>query len=346
MAKDRPAPTRRDMARTVLGAAGAAGLAGAFAPAADLKLGLYSITYLGLWYRGPALTLEEVIGRAKKFGYAGVEIDGKRPHGNPLDMPKTRCREIRKYADDHGIELYAVAGNNDLSSPIPEHREAQLVYMHDLIRMTSDLGVKLLRVFAAWPGVTALQGGGGRYDMAKRLWERTHEEFSEEQTWTWCRDSMRELSKYAREAGVTLALQNHPPLIHSYHDVLRMVKEVDSPNLKVCFDARIEHGAKADDIVRATREIGALQVLTHYGNEYEESNGHPVPKEDELAVAQVNGLLDIGYKGYLGFEFCHPVPVVDGHPVGVEHIDKNARLAAQYLRETIAEAKRARAGAA
>jgi hypothetical protein len=29
-----------------------------------LKVGLYSITYLGVWYRGNALSLEEVIRRA------------------------------------------------------------------------------------------------------------------------------------------------------------------------------------------------------------------------------------------------------------------------------------------
>ena len=55
-----------------------------------MKLGLYSITYLGCWYRGEALTLPELIRAAKKFGYDGVEIDGKRPHGNPLDWPKAR----------------------------------------------------------------------------------------------------------------------------------------------------------------------------------------------------------------------------------------------------------------
>ncbi|MBI3697300.1 MAG: sugar phosphate isomerase/epimerase, partial [Acidobacteria bacterium] len=47
-----------------------------------MKIGLYSITYLGVWYRGPALTLEQLIDRARKYGYDGVEIDGKRPHGN------------------------------------------------------------------------------------------------------------------------------------------------------------------------------------------------------------------------------------------------------------------------
>jgi sugar phosphate isomerase/epimerase len=121
---------------------GAANRARAAALAADIKIGLYGITYGGVWYRGDALSVEQVIERARRFGYQGVEIDGKRPHGNPLDMPKSRCQQLRRMAKDQGIEIYAVAGNNDFSSPIPEHRESQLVYARELMRMTADLGAK------------------------------------------------------------------------------------------------------------------------------------------------------------------------------------------------------------
>src|SRR5450755_3155123 len=88
--------SRRGFVQTAALAAGVLGatdLSGA-ATAADVKIGLYSITYAGVWYRGDALTVEQVIARARKFGYQGVEIDGKRPHGNPLDMPKVRCRQL------------------------------------------------------------------------------------------------------------------------------------------------------------------------------------------------------------------------------------------------------------
>src|SRR5579884_2879035 len=126
---------RRDFARSAALAATALGAKSLFAAersGAAPKVGLYSITYQGLWYRGDALTLEQVVDRAKDYGYDGVEIDGKRPHGNPLDMPRERCRQISRYAHDKGIEIYAVAANNDFSSPIPEHRESQLVYMREL----------------------------------------------------------------------------------------------------------------------------------------------------------------------------------------------------------------------
>ncbi len=115
-----------------------------------MKLGLYSITYLGLWYRGEALPLPETITRARKYGYDGIEIDGTRPHGNPLDWPAARCRELRSMAESEGIEIFAVAANNDFSYPVPEVREAQICFVRELIRMTSDLGAPALRVFLGW----------------------------------------------------------------------------------------------------------------------------------------------------------------------------------------------------
>jgi len=321
------------------------GAMGAAATEADVKIGLYSITYGGVWYRGDALTVEQVIGRAKRFGYEGVEIDGKRPHGNPLDMPHSRCRDLRKLAADQGIEIYAVSGNNDFSSPIPEHRESQMVYARDLIGMTADLGAKIMRVFLAWPGVTLLPEGGGRYDIAKAVWEAEHKEFTEEQTWEWCRQGLTEAARMAGDRGVVLALQNHPPVIRGYADALRMVKEVGSPHLKICLDARLEHSLDEAGVRKAINEAGALQVLWHYGGEFDRGPDGIQVKGDEKAMGEMLGLLDIGYRGYAGFELCHPLPAIDGKTVGLDFVDKNAQLAAEYMRGIRTEARKTHANA-
>ncbi len=321
-------------------AAGTAELGRAAKPTADIKIGLYSITYGGVWYRGDALAVEQVIQRASQFGYEGVEIDGKRPHGNPLDMPKARCERLRQMARDHGIEIYAVAGNNDFSSPIPEHREAQLVYNRELIRMTTDVGARVMRVFLAWPGVTLRPEGGGRYDIAQTVWKTAHQEFPDEQTWAWCRQGLEETARFAGESGVILALQNHPPVIHGYQDALRMVKDVGSPHLKICFDARLEHSLDEAGVRKAVNEVGSLQTLWHYGGEFDRGPDGITVKGDEKALGEALGLVDIGYKGYAGFELCHPLPVVDGKTVGIDFVDKNAKLAAEYMRGIVAEAKR------
>jgi sugar phosphate isomerase/epimerase len=299
----------------------------------DIKVGLYSITYLGVWYKGAALPLEDMVKRAKEYGYSGIEIDGKRPHGNPLDWPAQRCKELRKVADGSGIEIYGVAGNNDLSSPIPEHRECQIMYIKNLIRMTADLGAKTLRMFMGWPGVT-LHPQLAQYDIAKDIWDYTHSKFTEEETWSWVREGLKECSGYAADAGVILALQNHKPVVKDYTDVLRMVKEVGSPNLKVSLDVPIMDDKSEENIRKAAQAVGDLQVLSHFGGEYDRGNDGKVKGEDYYRHF-VKAMHEIGYSGYMSYELCHPLPIVNGQTVGIEFADKNAKLSAEFMKGII-----------
>jgi sugar phosphate isomerase/epimerase len=314
-----------------------------------MRLGLYSITYLGVWYRGRALTIEELIGRAKEYGYEGIEIDGKRPHGSPLDLSKRRCQELQLKANDAGIEIYAVAANNDFSSPVPEQRESQLIYVRELIRATADLGVHTLRVFAAWPGLT-ITPEGARYTKARQVWREAHLDTPAEQTWDWIREALIEAAGWAGDAGVTLALQNHAPVTNSPADMLRMIREVDSPHVKACLDAPLAARQGVTSMQDAAREVAGLQVLSHFGGEYQPAADGSilglVRNPDETLTPEnyyldfALGMQEIGYEGYIGYELCHPIPPVDGEPVGLDFADLNAKLAAEYMRGVLAEAAR------
>ena len=314
-----------------------------------MKLGLYSITYLGVWYRGRALTLDELIDRARQYGYEGIEIDGKRPHGNPLDLPRRRCEELRLKARDSGIEIYAVAANNDFSSPVAEHRESQLLYVRDLIRMTADLGAPTLRMFAAWPGLT-ITPEGARYTKARQMWRDAHLECTPEQTWEWCCDGLREAAGWAGDAGVTLALQNHAPVTNSPTDMLRMIRDVDSPNLKACLDAPLAAKQGVTSMQQAARDVAGLQVLSHFGGEYDraaEGSVRGLVRHPDDTLTQEDyyldfalGMNEIGYDGYIGYELCHPLPSINGEPAGIDFADSNARLAAEYMRAILEEAAR------
>ena len=307
-----------------------------------MKLGLYSITYLGLWYRGQELALPEVIARAREYGYDGVEIDGKRPHGNPLDWPAARCRELRSRADDEGIDIYAVAANNDFSNPVPEVREAQICYVRELIRMAADLGAPTLRVFLAWWGVTR-HPQLATYDIAEGYWPVVHAKFPTEEIWGWCREALVECARYAGDAGVTLALQNHRPLIDDHTDLVRMIREVGSPHLKACLDAPLMPDRSTAGIRAGARAVGALQALSHFGGEFErlgdgtargfERNDGVVGEETNRYYADfARAMAEVGYDGYIGYELCHQLPVVNGQTVGVEYAHEQARLAAGFMR--------------
>ncbi|HKK43101.1 MAG TPA: sugar phosphate isomerase/epimerase family protein [Bacteroidales bacterium] len=301
----------------------------------DIKTGLYSITFLGVWYQGKPMKLEDMIKNAGSYGYSGIEIDGKRPHGNPLDWPASKCKELKRIADGEGIDIYGVAGNNDFSSPMPEFRESQVAYVKDLIRMTSDLGARTLRIFLGWPGVT-LHPQLATYDIARDIWNYTHKKFTEEETWNWCRSGVAECARYAEDAGILLALQNHKPVIKDYRDVLRMVSEVNSPALKVSLDVPIMDDKSPANIDKAAKATGDLQVLSHFGGEYERGTDGKVKGESYYSDF-VRSMHEIGYNGYMSYELCHPLPVVNGKTVGIEYAEKNAKLAAEFMNGIIKE---------
>jgi sugar phosphate isomerase/epimerase len=325
----------------------------------EIKPALYSVTYMGYWYRGEALGLEEVVERARRFGFEGVEIEAKRPHGCPLDWPRERCRDLRRRAADAGLAITGLGALNDFSSPIPEYRESQLAAVRDLVRMTRDLDAGILRVFLGWTGSTPSAEGGARYDIAQKIWDAAHEDFREDEVWAWCRQCLTEAARFAGEHGVVLALQNHKPILLSYRHVLQMVREVGSPHLKVCLDAPLMESREADYLRQAVREAGPLQVLTHYFGEFE----RPVPDgpvrlvdkrsqwrgpfirhghvEENFYLPFVQALLETGYRGSIGYELCSPLPVVDGQTVGIDFVDECTRLALEFMRDTIATAKRA-----
>jgi hypothetical protein len=261
-------------------------------------------------------------------------------------------------AHDLGLAVTGVAAMNDFSSSVEEYREAQLANVRDLIRMTADLDAKVLRVFLAWPGAHRNPDGGAHYYMAQRQWSQAHEGIPEDQTWNWCRQALVEAARIAGEHGVTLALQNHKPVIKTYHDVLRMVREVGSPHLKVCLDAPIMENKEAGYLKKAVHDTGSLQVQSHFGGEYlRETAGGPIVRpitrstwgqpyerpgnwQENFYLPFIEALLETGYRGYLGYELCHTLPLANGKTVGIDFVDSNAKLALEFIRATIAEAKR------
>jgi sugar phosphate isomerase/epimerase len=115
---------------------------------AKIKIGLYSISYGGIWYKGAALSFDELCRYAKQYGFDGVELDNKRPMGCPLDLDQRRREDMRNSLTKYGLEMPALSANNDFSSPIPEHRECQLLMVRETARLAKDMGAKVVRLFA------------------------------------------------------------------------------------------------------------------------------------------------------------------------------------------------------
>jgi sugar phosphate isomerase/epimerase len=318
-----------------------------------VKIGIYSITYRGVWYRGEALDVFRLARLAKSQGWEGLELDTERPHAAPMDMTADHRRRLRDLAGELELPLCAVSPNCDLSSPSPSHREAMICYVRECIKLAHDLGAPLCKIFAAWRGIT-LHDGIGSYDLT----------YSHDPYPYWKEDrrgfvvaAIRELAQVAGDHGITLAIQNHgPDIINNYRDSLALIAEVGSPHFKACMDINIEDDpeseARARDMVKAS---GSLQVHSHVNGEFKRDAqgqvvlagagyfdqrfwGRPV-----AYPAYFDALIAAGYQGYVDWEFCHPA-MENGQIAGIDYVHHQTRLALEYMKQlrTEAEAKAAR----
>jgi sugar phosphate isomerase/epimerase len=314
-----------------------------------MKIGLYSVTYRGVWYGGPAIDLFNVVRLAKEQGWEGLELDCDRPHAAPMDFSKDDRKRLRDLAGELGIALCAVSPNSDLSSPIGTQREAQICYVGECIKLARDLGSPICKIFAAWRGVTVHNGRGTYDDTHKfdqyRFWREDRRQFVV--------DALRELSKLAQDNGVVLALQNHgPDIVNSAADVLAMIQDVGSPAFKGCLDISIEpQPTSGDHARRLVKDAGALQVHSHFNGEFARRADGSVELlgggyfDDTFWGRKVAypeyaaALVESGYTGFMNWEYCHPARQ-NGKDVGIEYVHEQTRMALEYMKGLRAAAQK------
>jgi sugar phosphate isomerase/epimerase len=315
---------------------------------AKIKLGLYSISYGGVWYNGPALTFAEFCKRAKEVGFDGVELDNKRPMGNPMDLDHKKRDEMKNAMAKYGLEIPCVAANNDFTSPVPEHRECQLLMVKETARLARDLGAKKMRLFAGWLGVP-IHNGVGTYEFGSDSdnfysFKRQYPYVTWIDRWNYAKECFKEAARIGEEFGVVMTLQNHAPLIRNWRDVLDMVNEVNSPWFKVCLDLPIFEKQDKAYIANAVRTIGNLQVHSHFGGEYYRDENKVV--QPKMLYYYAGGIMpdyahyiqlmdEIGYDGYFTFELCHNLYNKDHSTAGIDFVHEQVELAREYMANII-----------
>jgi len=308
-----------------------------------MKFSLFTVTYAGLFYDGKALTVEQQIRKAKDLGFDGLAIETKRPIASPLDLTKTDRSRIKAVAADEGIELVAIESLSNFCSNLMEERENNLAMMRLVLELTKDLGVNMVKIFAAWPGIIddvkpAMYGPYDRGNYFKPL-------FAEDlRIWHRAIEGIREVADLAADMGITLVLQNHGPVLSpGYEDVLAMTNEVDRSNVKICLDVPMFFNRQETAYVReAVEKCSEYIRYSHYG-----AWNFSVTKEGEIILDPaptwggkinyetfIDALHQNGYDGYLTSEYC--LPILRDHKLcGIEEIDEATRRGLRYMKELL-----------
>jgi sugar phosphate isomerase/epimerase len=316
-----------------------------------MKVALYTISYDGTWYASDPVPLKQLITKVAEFGYDGISLSSRRPHASPLDLDKKSCDEIKELANSLDLELVALDTYSNFMDPVMEHREAQLVWLRELIRLADKLDIKIVKVFAGWMGTT-LRNGKGAYDGLYRLLLPYATDL---ERWNWIKEGIGEGAKWADEYGITLALQTHgPPVRPGYEDTLAMIREINSDRVKMCLDIGIgcfdQFTQQSDEyIAKSVRECRDLIVFSHYNGKFrQKANGdfiqepYDSPGQTPTGGSLINyeafvrELKKIGYNGHLAYEVCAIWPVLVNHQLqGIEEVDRLVKAAFGYMRKLI-----------
>lgn len=309
-----------------------------------MKFALLTVSYSGLFYDGPALSLEQQILRARELGFDALAIETKRPVAFPLDLGTTDRSRVKAVAADQGIALCAVESMSNFAGRLMEERENNLAMMRAVLELARDLGVDIVKVFAAWPGIVNDEEAIAMYAPYERGAHYRRLYPPDLRKWHRAVNGIREVADWAADMGMTLVLQNHPPIIApGYEDVLAMMQEIDRRNVKLCLDVNLFYERQSDEYVReAVQRCREHLAYTHYGawNFSETSRGDVIQDPAPSFGGRINyeafigALHEMGYDGHLVSEYC--TPALDGHTIaGIEEIDRGTRLALRYMKRLV-----------
>jgi len=324
-----------------------------------MKVCLDSVSYGGIFYKGPKVPLKDLIFKAKDFGYDGIEIQARRPLGSVLDWDSKAGKDLKETADSAGIEIAAVSATNNFASPIMEERENELLMVREQIKFANNMDAKVMRVFAAWMGTLGpdRRTGLATLENTRITWNYPA---SFVDRWLWVVDGLKEAAKWAEEYGVTLALQTHGPILRpGYEDTLFMIRQVNSEYLKMSLDTGLacfnQYEHQSDGYIRkAVQACKDVVVHSHFNAKFDETPSgevvqipYDIPEVPGLTppggstpnyLAFVRELKKIGYRGYHSYEVCSQERDENYNVIGIEMVDKYCRLACRYMKKLIREA--------
>jgi sugar phosphate isomerase/epimerase len=276
--------------RALLGAAAAAGLAGAFSPldvcqaigpiarngAAKFKLSLAAYSYRDLLTgkkdSPPELTLADFINDCAKFGLDGTELTS---YYFPKAVTSDYLRQLARQCFRLGLDVSGTAIGNDFGFPPGEERQKQISAAKQWIDHAATLGAPVIRIFAghAKKGVP------------------------EAQSHALMVSAIEECCDYAGKQGVHLALENHGGPTSDAEGLLRFVRDVQSPWFGVNLDTGNFHG---DDIYGELERIAPYALNVQVKVVVSGPDGKKQPADfDRLAKI----LRTAGYRGYVVLEY-------------------------------------------
>jgi sugar phosphate isomerase/epimerase len=300
------APTRRSFLATLgAGLAAAPGLLRAQSRSARYPL---AFSTLGC----PDWSWKAILESAGRYGYVALELRGI---AGEMDLPKvpeftgTRLADAKRDLAALGLAVSDLGASARMHEKDPAVRAQQFDEGRRFIDLAQAMGVKYVRMFG-----DRIPEGEPRDEVMKRVI-----------------DGFREMSAYAKTAGVTVLIESHGDFTRSA-DLENILTSVASPQFALLWDAHHSFVAAGEQPADTFKRIGKWARHTHLKDSRPEGadRRYVLLGAGEVPVKeQVRVLAASGYKGLYCFEWekkWHPE--IEEPEVAFPHY---AKTMAEYL---------------
>ncbi len=236
-----------------------------------LSLNLYSFNDL---LRSGKLSLDEVIDFCFKEGYEALDPTAYYFKGYPEVPSNEYLFAFKRKVFDKGLEISGTGIRNDFSVPDKPAREEYVRLIENWALATSKMGIPVMRIFA------------GHEIKDDQQWEEAY---------AWMTEDFRRCAAIGESFGVIMALQNHGEYIKNADQVIRIMKDVNSPWFKLHLDIA---NFGEENVYEAIEKVIGYAVNWQV-KEFVTIDGQP-SDPDYIAIMKI--IKDNGYTGYLPLE--------------------------------------------
>ncbi len=278
-----------------------AGLIGAQEPAGDQRTGSaarqlpprpnpIAVSSYSFWRYNDAtkLPIEKCLDLAADMGFDAFEV----LHVQMTNHSPGYLQRLKRQAFINGMSLCGFSTHQGFVSPDPAYRQRNIDHTIQCMQLAHEMGIPTMRVNT---------GRWGTIKSFDQLMENKGIEpilpgHSEEEGFAWVIDSFEKLVPHAEKYGVVMALENHWGLGRTADGVLRIVRAVDSPWLRVTLDTGNFFEDRERQLKKLAPEAVFVQAKTYFGG----------GKWYELDIDYdwiARMLRAAGYRGFVSLEF-------------------------------------------
>lgn len=237
---------------------------------------------------GLKLKIEDCIVKAAQFGFDGVDILHMQMHRED----DSYLQKLKRLALINGVDLCGLSIHQGFVSPDKDVRQKHIDHTIKCMELAHKLGIPCMRLNTGrWRTTKSFD-----LLMKNRGIEPPLPGYTDEDAYPWVIESIEKCLPAAEKFGVLLALENHWGLGLTPEGLLRIVKAVNSPWLKILMDTGNFLEDPYDKLEMIAPYTVFVQAKTYHGGGI-----YYTLDLDYDRIAKI--LKRHGYRGYISLEF-------------------------------------------